>query len=59
MAPTWDEPLVSFVAGGLVGLVLFRVWMMALTSILGTLLVGYSSLCLADKLGKARCGRLG
>ena len=52
MAPTWDEPLVSFVAGGLVGLVLFRVWMMALTSILGTLLVGYSSLCLADKLGK-------
>jgi hypothetical protein len=52
IAPGWDEPLLSFLVGGLVGLVLFRAWTMALTSLGGTLLMAYSGLCLADRLGK-------
>lgn len=50
--PDWHEPLVCFLAGGLVGLVLFRVWMMALSSFAGALIMAYSGLCLADSLGK-------
>jgi hypothetical protein len=52
LAPSWDEPLVFFLCGGLLGLLLFRVWTMALTSLAGTLLMAYSGLCLADRLGK-------
>jgi MFS family permease len=51
LAPSWDQPLVSMLAGGLVGVYLFRLGMMALTSLLGTLLVGYCGLCLLDRLG--------
>jgi hypothetical protein len=50
--PSLDEPLICFLAGGLLGLVLFRFWTMALTSLAGTLLMGYCGLCLADGLGK-------
>lgn len=52
LAPQWQEPLVTFLAGGLVGVLLFRVWMMALTSLGGTLVMAYSGLCLIDRLGK-------
>jgi MFS family permease len=52
LAPTWQEPLVAFLAGGLLGVLLFRVWMMALTSLAGSVLMAYSGLCLADTLGK-------
>jgi MFS family permease len=52
LIPAWDEPLVFFLLGGLIGLVLFRIWTMALTSLAGTLFLAYSSLCLADKWGK-------
>jgi hypothetical protein len=52
LAPNWEAPLVAFLAGGLLGVLLFRVWMMALTSLAGTLLMAYSGLCLADSLGK-------
>jgi hypothetical protein len=52
VTPSWDDPLVCFLAGGLIGLVLFRLWTMALTSFAGTLLMGYSGLCLAHALGK-------
>src|SRR5262245_29579046 len=31
-APAWNEPLVCFLVGGLVGVLLFRLWTMALTS---------------------------
>jgi hypothetical protein len=51
-APAWDEPLVSGLAGGLAGLLLFRLWTMALTSFAGTLLMAYAALCLADRFGK-------
>lgn len=52
LLPAWQEPLVSFLAGGLLGVLLFRVWTMALTGLAGTLLMAYSGLCLADRLGK-------
>ncbi len=52
LAPNWQGPLVCFLAGGLIGVLLFRVWTMALTSLAGTLLMGYSGLCLAEQLGK-------
>ncbi len=52
VAPAWDEPLVCFLAGGLAGMLLFRLWTMALTSFLGALLMGYSGLALAERFGK-------
>lgn len=58
VAPSWDDlqgQLICLLTGGLVGLLLFRFWMMALTSALGTLLMAYSSLCLADRLGNLDC----
>jgi MFS family permease len=52
LIPAWDEPLVFFLVGGLIGLILFRVWTMALTSLAGTLFLAHSGLCLADRWGK-------
>jgi hypothetical protein len=52
LAPQWQQPLIAFLAGGLVGLLLFRVWMMILTSAAGTLLMAYSGLCLVKIFGK-------
>jgi hypothetical protein len=49
-APAWDQPLVCFLLGGILGLLLFRLWLMALTSLGGTLLMAYSGLCLAGPL---------
>ncbi|HZU35805.1 MAG TPA: hypothetical protein VFA18_07850 [Gemmataceae bacterium] len=46
------EPLICFLAGGLIGLFVFRFWIMVTTSFLGSLLMTYSGLCLADHLGK-------
>src|SRR5262245_30879314 len=48
----WDELVLFFLAGGLAGLLLFRVWTMAVTSFVGTLVMGYFGLGLADRLGK-------
>src|SRR5262245_26350969 len=56
MIPGLQEPLICFLVGGLVGLVLFRFWTMVLTSFLGTLLIGYSSLLLAERFGKLNTG---
>jgi hypothetical protein len=50
--PSWDQPLVSFLSGGLLGWVLVRYWTMILTSLTGVLLVLYAVLALADKIGK-------
>jgi hypothetical protein len=52
LVPTWDQPLISFVTGGLLGVLLFRLWVMALTSLAGALLLTYSGLCLAERLAK-------
>jgi MFS family permease len=52
LVPAWNEPLVCFLVGGLVGLVLFRLWTMALTSFAGSLLLLYFGLSLANSFGK-------
>ena len=49
--PAWEEPVVCLLVGGLVGIILFRLWTMALTSAVGTILMAYSGLCLANSLG--------
>ncbi len=49
MAPAWDEPIASFLVGGLGGILLYRFWITTLTSLCGTLLIAYSSLCLLDR----------
>ena len=51
-APAFDQPLLSFLAGGLLGFFLFRYWTMALTSLAGVVLIGYGGLAVADNLGK-------
>src|SRR5271154_4444889 len=50
--PGWDEPLIAFLTGGLIGLFLFRPWLMALTSLAGTLVMMYAGLGLLDLSGK-------
>ncbi len=52
LAPTWNQPLVGILAGGLLGVVLFRVWIMALTCFGGSLLLGYGSLWLLERPGE-------
>jgi hypothetical protein len=52
LSPDWNEPIVCMLAGGLVGLMLFRFWTMLLTSTVGTVLMTYSALLLFDKMGK-------
>jgi hypothetical protein len=49
LVPTWNEPLVCFLVSGLIGLLLFRLWTMTLTSFGGALLIGYSCLCLLER----------
>jgi hypothetical protein len=49
LAPGWDQPLLWFLVGGLAGLLLFRVWLMALSSLCGTLLMTYAVLLLLDR----------
>jgi len=52
LAPLWDQLLLCFLVGGLLGLLLFRFWTMALTSVVGTILLLYSGLALGDKLAQ-------
>ncbi len=49
VAPGWGEPIVTFLVGGLGGIFLYRFWITTLTSLGGTLLIAYSSLCLLDR----------
>jgi hypothetical protein len=51
LTPGWNEPVIFFLAGGLIGVVFFRLWVMALTSLAGTVLMAYCGLCLASSLG--------
>jgi hypothetical protein len=48
--PRLDQPALTLLVGGMLGLYLYRLWMMALLSFAGTLLVMYSGLCLLDGL---------
>ena len=52
MAPGWEEPFLCFLVGGLLGVLLYRLWITALASLLGTLLIGYSGFCLAERLAR-------
>ena len=51
VAPAWDEPAVCFLVGGLMGVLLYKVWVTALSSLAGTLLIAYSILGLAALFG--------
>lgn len=51
LAPSWNHTVIGFLLCGLVGLVLFRLWMMALTSLCGTLLIAYAGLGLLNRSG--------
>jgi hypothetical protein len=44
VAPAWDAPAVYFLVGGLLGVLFYRVWVTALFSLAGTLLLAYSIL---------------
>jgi MFS family permease len=55
VAPSWDQPLVTLLVGGLIGVFLFRLGMMAFTSTAGTLLTAYCALALLDRLGTLDC----
>lgn len=50
LLPSLDQPI-CFLVAGLISLFLFRLSMMALTSLAGTVLMGYSSLSLLDHYG--------
>jgi hypothetical protein len=50
-AAGWNEA-VCFVVGGLTGVLLYQLWVTALSSLAGTLLMGYGLLSLLDRLGK-------
>jgi hypothetical protein len=52
VTPGWNEPVIFFLAGGLIGVVFFRLWVMALTSLAGSILIGYCGLCLAASMGR-------
>jgi len=53
VAPGWNEQLACFLVGGLAGVMLFRVWVMVLTSVIGTVLMTYATLLLVGRFGGA------
>lgn len=50
--PTMDEPFIFFFLGGFAALLLYRYWMMALFSCLGTMVFAHGSMCLWHRLKK-------
>ena len=48
MLPQAQELWAVFLSGGLLGLMLYRVWTMLLTSLMGTLLAGHAALMLLE-----------
>ncbi|MFO0841402.1 MAG: hypothetical protein U0797_03240 [Gemmataceae bacterium] len=50
-APDANE-FIAFLLGGLVGIAFYQLWITAMSSALGTLLLGYGSVSLLDKLGR-------
>jgi hypothetical protein len=51
VAPSWDEPALCFLIGGLLGVLLYKVWVAALSSLAGALLIAYSILGLLSSFG--------
>ena len=60
VAPQAAEPWAPFLAGGLLGVLLYRLWLMLLSSLLGALLAAYSAVLLftpdPDKWAADRVG---
>ena len=52
VAPSWDEPIACFLAGGLLGIAMYQTCVIALSSFAGTLLMSYSGLLLTASFGK-------
>jgi hypothetical protein len=50
-APNFEQPLLCFVVSGLLSLLLFRLALMALTSLAGSIVMAYSILCLLNNYG--------
>ena len=49
IAPNFNEPLLCFLAGGLLGVILFRLFTMLMTSFCGAALVAGSAMLIAEK----------
>jgi hypothetical protein len=50
IAPGWDEPIAVYLVGGLIGVLLYRFWIITFSSLVGSLLMAYSALALFDRL---------
>jgi hypothetical protein len=50
--PHAQELWAAFLSGGLIGIVLFRLWTMLVTSLAGSLVAGHAGLVLVSELGK-------
>ncbi len=50
--PNGQEIWAAFLTGGLVGVLLYRLWMMLVTSVIGVLFAGHAGLVLAESLRK-------
>jgi hypothetical protein len=50
LAPAWNEPIAVFLVGGLVGVFLYRFWIITFSSLIGALFLVYSALALLDRL---------
>jgi hypothetical protein len=50
VATSWDEPIAVFLVGGLAGVFLYRFWIITFSSLIGSLLLVYSTLALLDRL---------
>jgi hypothetical protein len=55
VAPSVDARWVCFLTGGILATILFRLWIMALTSFIGTLLILHCSLCLLEPALAGNC----
>lgn len=50
IAPGWDEPIAVFLIGGLIGVLLYKFWIITFSSLVGSLLMAYSALAFLDRL---------
>ena len=49
LTPAWDEPIAVFLVGGLIGVLLYRFWIVVFSSTIGGVLMAYSTLALLDR----------
>jgi hypothetical protein len=57
--PNFNEPLICFLLGGILGIFLYRLQLMVLTSFTATLLFGHSAILLFEKLNEGRFDAMG